>query len=31
MLNANPFTINSASPLAVGTYNIVTQIIGSIT
>ncbi|MCE9608702.1 MAG: Ig-like domain repeat protein [Chthoniobacter sp.] len=30
-LNANPFTVNTASPLASGTYNIVTQTTGSIT
>jgi len=30
-LNANPFIVNSASPLAIGTYNIVTQTTGSIT
>ena len=31
VLNANPFTVNTASPLAVGTYTIVSQTAGPIT
>ena len=31
VLNGNPFTVNTASALAVGTYNIATQTTGSIT